>query len=262
MSRSLGRQIRHLPCPNLNLPKTPMADVVYPGKDLEAMSFAVNYHKWILDEFRPYLGRKVIEVGAGTGDFSTLLLNEQIDELSLVEPSEMFDQLSVNIASDKIAVTFFKNIFADVVAQFFGPKAPDTIIYINVLEHIEDDAHELSLIYDCLQPGGRALIFVPALPSLYGEFDRQIGHFRRYIKKDLSELARTAGFTVTKAKYFDFVGMIPWFIKYKILKSSTLESGLIKLYDDIAVPVNKVAESLITPPIGKNLLFVLEKSSY
>ena len=238
-----------------------MADVVYPGKDLEAMSFAVNYHKWILAEFRPFLGRNVIEVGAGTGDFSALLLGEQIDKLSLVEPSEMFDHLSQNIASDSISIAFFRNIFADVVGRFEGSEAPDTIIYINVLEHIEDDSHELRLIYECLRPGGNALIFVPALPSLYGEFDRQIGHFRRYIKKDLSVLARTAGFTVVKAKYFDFVGMIPWFIKYKVLKSSTLESGLIKLYDNIAVPVNKVAESLITPPVGKNLLFVLEKRS-
>ncbi|MFT3744905.1 MAG: class I SAM-dependent methyltransferase [Pyrinomonadaceae bacterium] len=236
-----------------------MAEVVYPGKDLEAMSFAVNYHKWILDEFRPYIGRKVIEVGAGTGDFSTLLLNEKIDELSLVEPSEMFEQLSTNIASESISVGFFHNIFADLAGQFVGTKAPDTIIYINVLEHIEDDAHELRLMYDCLVPGGHALIFVPALPSLYGEFDRQIGHFRRYVKKGLNDLATDAGFKVVKAKYFDFVGIFPWFVKYKILGSASLESGLIKLYDTVAVPVNKVAESIVTPPIGKNLLFVLEK---
>lgn len=236
-----------------------MPQVVYPGKDLEAMSFAVNYHKWILDEFRPFLGRKVIEVGAGTGDFSALLINEKIDELALVEPSEMFYQLSQNIRSESISVSFFHNIFADVAGQFEGSKAPDTIIYINVLEHIEDDANELRLIFDRLVPGGHALIFVPALPSLYGEFDRQIGHFRRYIKKGLCDLATGAGFKVVKAKYFDFVGIFPWFVKYKVLGSASLESGLIKLYDTVAVPVNKVAESLITPPIGKNLLFVLQK---
>lgn len=236
-----------------------MPQVVYPGKDLEAMSFAVNYHKWILDEFRPFLGRKVIEVGAGTGDFSALLITENIDELALVEPSEMFDQISQNIVSESISISFFHNIFADVAERFEDSKAPDTIIYINVLEHIEDDAHELRLIFDRLVPGGHALIFVPALPSLYGEFDRQIGHFRRYVKKGLYELATDAGFKVVKAKYFDFVGIFPWFVKYKILGSASLESGLIKLYDTVAVPVNKVAESLITPPIGKNLLFVLQK---
>ena len=67
--------------------------VEYPGRDLEAMSFAVNYHKWILNEFRPYLGKSVVEVGAGTGSFSELLIEERIERLTLIEPSAMFDVL-------------------------------------------------------------------------------------------------------------------------------------------------------------------------
>jgi SAM-dependent methyltransferase len=236
-----------------------MSEVVYAGKDLEAMSFAVNYHKWILADFRPHLGRNFVEVGAGTGDFSVLLLSENPDTLTVVEPSEMFDHLSRNVTSDSVSVRFHKNIFADVTAEISQTQRPDTILYVNVLEHIEDDLNELSLMFECLAPGGKALVFVPALPGLYGEFDRQIGHFRRYVKKDLVEKAEKVGFTVIKAKYFDFVGMIPWFIKYKILRSASLESGLIKLYDMIAVPVNRRVESVINPPIGKNLLFVLEK---
>lgn len=236
-----------------------MSDVVYAGKDLEAMSFAVNYHKWIFEKFRPFLGRSIVEVGAGTGDFSILLLEERPEALALVEPSEMFTYLSQNITSDSVLVRFYKNIFADVFKEISQSQQPDTVLYINVLEHIENDVNELSLIYECLEPGGKVLIFVPALPQLYGEFDRQIGHFRRYLKKDLIEKAETAGFTILKANYFDFVGMIPWFIKYKVFKSDSLDSGLIKLYDKIAVPLNKAMESLVAPPIGKNLLFVLEK---
>ncbi len=236
-----------------------MNEVVYVGKDLEAMSFAINYHKWILDEFRPFLGRDIVEVGAGTGDFSTLLLGEQPDSLTLVEPSDMFEQLSAKIASDTISIQLHKNIFADVCEEIAMRQRPDSIIYINVLEHIEDDAHELSLIFDCLKPGGKALIFVPALPSLYGEFDRQIGHFRRYRKKELIARAKAAGFEIRVAKYFDIWGIVPWFIKYKILRSDSLESGLIKLYDSIVVPIESVLEKIVTPPIGKNLLFVLGK---
>lgn len=236
-----------------------MSQVVYPGKDLEAMSFAVNYHKWILREFRPFLGRNIIEVGAGTGDFSMLLLGESPAALALVEPSEMFTHLSGNIASDSVSVRFYKNIFAEIVDEIASTGRPDTIFYVNVLEHIEDDAHELSLMYDCLDPGGKALIFVPALPRLYGEFDRQIGHFRRYTKRELVKKAETAGFTIKMAKYFDFAGIFPWFVKYKIFRSASLEGGLIKLYDKMVVPVNRTMESIITPPIGKNLLFVLEK---
>src|SRR6186713_2508796 len=109
-----------------------MSNVVYPGKDLEAMSFAVNYHKWILDDLRPFIGRDVVEVGAGTGDFSALLLGSDLDSLALVEPSEMFDQLKQNISSDSTLVRFHKNIFAHVADEITRVKRPDTIIYINV----------------------------------------------------------------------------------------------------------------------------------
>ena len=233
--------------------------VVYAGKDLEAMSFAINYHKWILNDFRPFLGQNIVEVGAGTGGFSELLLAEKPGSLTLVEPSEMFIHLRQNIESDEVPLKFYRNIFAEVYEDIARDHCPDTIIYINVLEHIEDDDNELRLIYQCLKPGGQALIFVPALPRLYGNFDRKIGHFRRYLKRELATKAEKAGFSIRLGKYFDFVGIVPWFVKYKILKSDSLESGLIKLYDDLAVPINRALESLVSPPIGKNLLFVLEK---
>jgi SAM-dependent methyltransferase len=235
--------------------------VVYEGKDLEAMSFAINYHKWILNDFRPFLGRDIVEVGAGTGGFSDLLLSEKPRSLTLVEPSEMFTQLRQNIESDGVSLKFYQNIFARVCKEIAADNRPDTIIYINVLEHIEDDLNELRLVYDCLMPGGKALIFVPALPRLYGEFDRQIGHFRRYVKNELARKAEKAGFSILMGKYFDFVGILPWFVKYKVLRSDSLESGAIKLYDTLAVPINRMLESLVSPPLGKNLLFVLEKPS-
>jgi hypothetical protein len=97
------------------------------------------------------------------------------------------------------------------------------------------------------------------LPRLYGEFDRKIGHFRRYLKKELTDKAKAAGFDIVVSRYFDFVGIFPWFLKYKVLRSDSLESDLIKVYDKLVVPLNRVAESLISPPTGKNLLFVLEK---
>lgn len=236
-----------------------MSNIGYPGTDLEAMSFAVNYHKWILDEFRPYLGQNIVEVGAGTGDFSLLLVEEKPASLTLIEPSEMFDHLIANVSSDIVDLQFHKNIFENVVDEIAKKKRPDTVFYINVLEHIEDDNNELKLVYKCLQPGGHALIFVPALPWLYGNFDRRIGHFRRYVKSGIVENSKTAGFQVLTAKYFDFSGMIPWFIKYKLFRSDSLESGLIKLYDRFVVPVNRALESSITPPLGKNLLVVLQK---
>ena len=230
---------------------------VYTGKDLEAMSFAVNYHKWILDEFRPFLGKRVVEVGAGTGSFSELLLREDPESLILVEPSEMFDSLKKNISGIKTdtKISFYQSIFADIAAQIEA----DSIIYVNVLEHIEDDLAELERIRQTLKPGGKCFIFVPALMSLYGEFDRRIGHFRRYSKKQIEEKCRAAGLRILKSKYFDFAGIFPWYAKYKILRSNSLESGAVALYDKFAVPVIQKFETILPVPAGKNVLIVAEK---
>lgn len=233
--------------------------VVYVGKDLESMSFAVNYHKWILEEFRPFLGKKLVEVGAGTGSFSELLLAEKPESLAVIEPSEMFQYLSQNVAQIETSarVEYFNSIFSETAATL--AEKPDTIIYVNVLEHIEDDRGELEKVYETLDAGGRCLIFVPAFMSLYGAFDEKVGHFRRYTREEVEEKGRAAGFRVTKSIYFDFVGMLPWWIKYRLLKSDSLESGAVTLYDKIAVPVTKQFERFFKFPAGKNILTVLEK---
>lgn len=225
------------------------------------MDFAVNYHKWILDEFRPFLGKRVVEVGAGTGSFSELLLQENIDSLSLVEPSEMFGSLTAKVSQIKnqTKVDFYQSIFSEVASEIFDKQKPDSIIYVNVLEHIEDDASELEFIYKTLGKGGRCFIFVPALMSLYGEFDRKIGHFRRYTKREVKEKCQAAGFKVLKSKYFDFAGMLPWFVKYKLLKSDSLDSGAVAMYDKMAIPFVRQMEKFVNVPLGKNVLMVAEK---
>lgn len=233
--------------------------VVYVGKDLEAMSFAVNYHKWILEEFRPFLGKKLVEVGAGTGSFSEMLLDEKPENLALVEPSEMFAFLEQNISQidTSVTVNYYNSIFSESAAAL--SEKPDTIIYVNVLEHIEDDRGELQKVYETLETGGHCLIFVPAFMSLYGAFDEKVGHFRRYTKNELEEKAESAGFKIVKSKYFDFVGMFPWYIKYKLLKSDSLESGAVTAYDKFAVPVTKQFERFLKFPAGKNILTILQK---
>lgn len=235
--------------------------IVYVGKDLEAMSFAVNYHKWILDEFKPFLGKRVIEVGAGTGSFSELLLREKPHILDMVEPSEMFNFLRQNISQIETStqINFHQAIFAQVCDEIARNIKPDSIIYVNVLEHIEDDLAELKLIFQTLVKGGRCFIFVPALQSLYGEFDRKIGHFRRYTKKEVEKKCQDAGFRILKSKYFDFPGIFPWWIKYKLLKSDNLENGAVTLYDKIAVPFIRSFEKLLPAPLGKNILLIGEK---
>ncbi len=235
--------------------------VVYVGKDLEAMSFAVNYHKWIVDEFRPYLGERLVEVGAGTGSFSELLLAERPRTMAIVEPSEMFTYLEQNVSQirTETEISLHRAIFADVREPISATK-PDSIIYVNVLEHIEDDRGELEMIRTTLVPGGRCFIFVPALMSLYGEFDRKIGHFRRYSKVEIEEKCTATGFRIVRSKYFDLAGILPWWVKYKLLRSDSLGSGAVALYDKIAVPFVRIFERSLPVPTGKNLLVIAERT--
>ena len=237
------------------------SSAIYIGKDLESMSFAVNYHKWILDEFRPFLGKHLVEVGAGRGNFSELLLPENPKNLILVEPSGMLDLLRETIIRSKTdaEITFYPSVFAHVAEEIAAGDKPDSIIYVNVLEHIEEDSAELEIVHRTLKTGGRCFIFVPAFMSLYGEFDRQIGHYRRYAKKEIEEKCRAAGFKILKSKYFDLAGIFPWYIKYKLLRSDSLESRAVTLYDRVVVPFAQKLEKIFPVPAGKNILIVVEK---
>ena len=232
----------------------------YAGKDLEAMSFAVNYHRWILSIFEPYLGTRLVEVGAGTGSFSELLIERPLHSLSLVEPSTaMYEQLRRRMETSKTNLKFYNDIFQNVADQIKGSDTPDSIIYVNVLEHIADDVDELRVINNTLNSGGRVFIFVPALRWLHGSMDRQLDHFRRYTRSELEKKCTEAGFNVITSRYFDVLGIFPWWVKYKLLRSNNMEPGAVRFYDRRVVPLAQTLESTITPRLGKNILLVAEK---
>ena len=234
---------------------------VYPGKDLEAMSFAVRYYRWLFDELRPYIGRRVVEVGAGTGSFSEMILETEPEILSLIEPSEMFMELVKNVPGDDAAtnVRHHRAIFEYVADEIKTEASPDTIVYVNVLEHIDYDERELELIYNTLESGGRLLIFVPAVQALFSDFDRSIGHYRRYSKRELERTVSDAGFKIVKSKNFDAAGVLPWFVKFRLLRSMDMDQRSVSIYDRLVVPIVSRLESIVPVPIGKNLVLVAEK---
>lgn len=226
----------------------------YEGTELEAMSFAVNYHRWIRDEFSPYLGERIVEVGAGIGDFSRLLLETGPHRLYAFEPAEnLFPRLAQDVGQ-RPEVSAFNSVFE---VERLSEKV-SSIVYVNVLEHIEDDVGELRKAHAALEPGGHLLVFVPALQWLYSKADGELGHFRRYHKKELRALAEDAGYTVLRLRYFDFAGIIPWWV-YFVLMRRSFGSGPVSAYDRFVVPVMRPLERLITPPVGKNLLLVAQK---
>ena len=239
-----------------------VAQISYEGTDLESMSFALNYHRWILELFAPYMGSRLVEVGAGTGSFSELILERKPESLTLVEPSrEMFAILDRRAREWAAAadVETRNDVFAAVAEEVASRRRPDSVIYVNVLEHVPDDEGELRAVHRALAPGGRVFIFVPAFRWLYGGFDRRVAHVRRYTRPELEGKCAAAGFHVLKSVYFDLAGVAPWWVKYRLLKSDSMEPGLVKLYDRCVVPLIKVAERVVPPPLGKNVLLVAEK---
>lgn len=215
------------------------------------MGFAVRYHQWIIEEFAPALGPDVAEVGAGIGSVSEMLLRLPIKHLHAYEPSgNLHPVLAERLAGESRAT---------VVPGFFpGDSAPasfDTVLYLNVLEHIEDDLGELQRARAALRPGGRLLVFVPALSWLYSELDREMGHCRRYEREGLRALVGRAGFRIERLDYFDVVGIVPWYLAFVLLKRR-LGAGKVSLYDRLVVPLMRHIEQRLRPPIGKNLLLV------
>ena len=226
----------------------------YPGKELEAMSFAVNYHRWIINEFESYFGEIVAEVGAGTGSISELLLEKNIKSLSAFEPSQnMYPLLEKTLQKEKRAKAINDFFAGEHIRETF-----DSVVYINILEHVEEDHVELTNVLTALKPGGYLLLFVPALEWLYSEVDKQMGHVRRYTKNSLVNLVEDVGFTIVKERYFDLLGIIPWYINFVLLRSS-FGSRRVALYDNLVVPLMKIVESRIPVPIGKNILIVGKK---
>ena len=229
------------------------------------MSWAKNYHRWILSVCLPYLGQNIVEVGAGAGSFSELVLAEhEVRTLLLIEPShDLFERLSTRVRelNTDVKVDVHHGNFLSATMLIKSQRVVDSVFYINVLEHIAEDEQELDLVKETLSRNGYLFLFVPALTWLYGSFDEQVGHVRRYTKTELEQKLRRSGFRIVRSSYFDFPGIAPWWIKYCLLKSSRMEPGLVKFYDQFIVPVVKRIESIASPPIGKNVIVVAQKQS-
>lgn len=231
----------------------------YEGNDLEAMIGADNYYAWILSTIRPYLGKSIVEVGAGVGSFSKLLLQSKPKTLTLIEPSKMFQLLQKNISSTKTTTVTPLHGYLKTETKAVKATKPDTIVYINVMEHVKDDRAEVKQAAELLQPGGRLIIFVPAFQALYSNFDKSIDHYRRYTKADLKKILNEAGLEVEYSRYMDMVGMGPWWFSFVVMKRTTLVPFLVKTYDKLCIPVIRFFESRIPAPAGKNVLVVARR---
>jgi SAM-dependent methyltransferase len=230
---------------------------VYSGTELESMGQAHRYYRWILSYFQPFLGKCIIEIGAGTGNFARLLVESAPgSEFSLFEPAaNLFPLLRQRFERNSRVRTYNDSLDAKAASL-----CPDTVVMVNVLEHIQDDAGYLRHIYSLLHPGGHLLLFVPALPAIYGSLDRAFEHFRRYRKTGLSAALADAGFQTLEIRYFNLVGVAAWYFCGKILKRTTVPARDVRFYDRWIVPPSAALERWKEPPVGQSLIVVAQKN--
>jgi SAM-dependent methyltransferase len=202
------------------------------------------------------LGGKVIEVGAGLGTFSRFLLRGlALSRLFLIEPDpENFSRLKAR---------FGKNARVEIKAGFLEDHVShlqaDSLVAVNVLEHIENDCLFLHAANRVLTSGGWLLLFVPAFAWLYGSVDEAAGHFRRYDKPSLRKKIEAAGFKVRHLSYFNLPGILSWFLIGKVLRLKTLTRGQILSYDRWVIPWLSAVERRWHPPLGQSLVAIAQK---
>lgn len=228
--------------------------------DLERLGAADHFFSWALEEFRPFLRGRVLEVGAGVGTITRRLLDTDPD-LSIValEPAgNLFGDLA-SVAALSARVEAANQTLVEYLAG--APEPFDAVVYLNVLEHVEDDARELRLAADALRPGGALLVFGPALEWLYSELDYKAGHYRRYSLRRLHRLARAAGFEILSLRYFDVVGVLPYLVAYRLLRRPAISGSTLWGYDRLLVPVSRRLQRAVPrPPLGKNVVLVARKA--
>ena len=222
-----------------------------------------RYSRWMYDIYKRYIGDKDLDIGAGIGNMTNYYINDckQVIACDIFEYqlSVMRDRFS-NIEGFQ-AVNW--NILEDSI-DLIGNQDFDTIICINVLEHLKDDKFALSKMKQLITQKGRIILLVPACPKLYCYMDKNVGHHRRYAKGELKRLAEDVGLSVVVNHYFNFLGIIPYYLKGRRGKdlggsfSTDLNESNSRLYN-IASTIMEPIERLIKPPIWISELIVLEK---
>jgi SAM-dependent methyltransferase len=226
--------------------------------ELEIMGQAKNYNAWIWGTISPYVGKNIIEVGAGIGTFTHYLKSRErvfatdVAQNCIDVLSQLF-QVQPNIAIEELDITRPTDI------QLWKPREVDTIICLNVLEHIDDDVTALKNMREMIKPGAHIIMMVPAFQNAYGTIDRLDGHFRRYSSSELKSKLVSAGFETVRLRYFNSVGLLAWYYTNRIAKNSSTSVSKVKVYDKYFVPPLRLIESIIKPPFGQSLIAVGKK---
>jgi SAM-dependent methyltransferase len=216
---------------------------------LEVMQKADWYNRWLISFFSTYLNGDILDAGAGIGNFSDLL--GKYGKVTAIETNrEYLKSLTQSLNAG----------FGDIEKgkYYFKKRKFDTLVSFNVFEHIKDDLKAINNARELLKYNGYFIFLVPAHKFLYSDFDKEIGHFRRYTVKEVEEKLKKAGFKIEFIRYFNWWAAIGWFVFMKILKSKKMPRSPVAIFDTLG-KVFLLPEKFIKFPFGLSVLAVAKR---
>jgi SAM-dependent methyltransferase len=250
----------------MNPPSTVQTEVAHPlpgssvretAYSLETLTGAVNYNRWIYSLMRPYLGQRLLELGAGIGNLTPYFLQDQREVVAIdIDPLLVEEHQRLIPSSPRLSVRCID--LREMARDESLHGSFDSVISSNVLEHIPDktDSEVVMAMHQLLRVGGTSVHWVPAFQSIYGSLDEAFGHHRRYNRKTARDLFTSAGFNVLRCEYWNIPGFFGWWFKGKIFRHRTLEHPTTYWYDRHIVPLLRRVEPMLPRPFGQSLLIV------
>lgn len=225
-------------------------DPAFQAAVLAEMAVAGNYRDWLIELTSPFLGDCPLEIGSGTGDYAELWAQAG----RRVTATDGFPPLV-----DALKRRFADNDCVDVrhlVVPSAETGAHSAVVAVNVLEHIPDDLNALRSFARLVRPGGAVVLFVPAFPLLMSDYDRRVGHERRYRRPQLVRLFEQAGLVPKQVRYVNLVGFFGWLVAMRLMRGRPGEGPALTLFDRGILPVMRPIEARIRLPLGQSLLAV------
>jgi glycosyltransferase involved in cell wall biosynthesis len=216
-----------------------------------------DYSKWMYQTFRPHLGRRVMEIGCGIGNNVDHLVSTPGAEVILTDYRDDYLQELKDAYSGIPNMNFYLYDATQPPPPELAANPPDTIVMLNVLEHIREDELALRNLYSLLAPGGKIVILVPAHQALYCKIDELLEHFRRYSMNELTSKISAAGFRVLDSYYFNAVGAAGWFLAGKVFRASTIKSHHVSV-QKVLLPISKAVDKM-KPGMGLSVVCVGQK---
>ena len=227
----------------------------YAADDLETMQGAQRYVTHLFGLFKPFVGRRVLEVGSGIGTMSERLMNTA-EVVVGIEPNPMCAVQVKERMRNEARFSLRECLIEDCDPAELAAHRFDTVFCVNVLEHIQDDVAALRTFDRTLVPGGHVLVWVPAVPSAYGPLDAELGHHRRYTRAALTSAFAQAGLDVVSVRYSNPIGLLGWYYNAYIGRSRIHSPAQVKLFETLIAPWALPLERLFPPPIGLSLAIV------